>query len=117
VNITEEVKAVRKLHPTWSFEESWNYVMATHPVDTSTAESNRILAKHQPEKEKEDREELARVEGIAKNLMQRNRSLTFGSALAIVRLCSPKPAAVKATVPPTKPRTMLIRGSEGTWID
>jgi hypothetical protein len=63
---------------------------------------------------------------MARRLMARDRSLTFGVALERVRLCLPGVQAeikgllqqsVKAVESKPKGRTMLIRGSEGTWID
>jgi hypothetical protein len=117
MSLQTEIQAVQLSHPGWSFQESWDHLMSVKPeLARSSAESNRSSAKLVPAKEQEDREEFARVEGIARRLMERNRSLTFGSALSIVRLCSPKPA-VKAAESKPKPRTLLIRGCEATYID
>jgi hypothetical protein len=118
MSLLDEVKAVQRTHPGWSFQAAWDHVMALRPeLAASTAESNRVAAKLVHGKEQEDREEFARVEGIARRLMDRNRKLTFGAALGIVRLCSPKPVEVKAAEQKPKPRTLLIRGSEGTYVD
>jgi hypothetical protein len=57
MSLADEIQAVRKLHPSWSFEQSWNHVMTVKPgSDASTAESNRVAAKLAPQKEKEARE-------------------------------------------------------------
>jgi hypothetical protein len=94
-SLDDEVKKVRAANG-WDFQTAWDHITKTQPWRfTKSTEANRIQAKLQPQKEQEDREEFARVEGIARRLMERNRSLTFGSALSIVRLCSPKPV-VKA---------------------
>jgi hypothetical protein len=44
--------------------------------------------------------------------MERNRKLTFGATLGIVRLCSPKPLPVKAAAPDPKPKQTLIQAVE-----
>jgi hypothetical protein len=126
-NIAEEVKAVQKLYPTWSFEESWNHVRAAHPeFETISAEMNRLEAKQAPQKEKGTREKFAHIEVIARRLMQRNSKLTFCAALEITRNCLPavqaelaetlRQAAVAAE-PKPKERMLLIRGSEAEYID
>jgi hypothetical protein len=75
-----------------------------------------------PQKEKETRAKFEHVESIARRLMARDRSLTFGVALEITRNCLPRVQAeiadlVKASEPKPKPRMLLIRGSEGTYVD
>jgi hypothetical protein len=90
MNLADEIQAVRKLHPSWSFQTAWDHVMAVRPeLEASTAESNRVAAKLAPQKEKEARAKFEHVETIAKRLMARDRSLTFGVALDRVRLCLP----------------------------
>ena len=90
MNLADEIQAVRKLHPSWSFQTAWDHVMAVRPeLEASTAESNRVAAKLAPQKEKEARAKFEHVEAIAKRLMARDRSLTFGVALDRVRLCLP----------------------------
>jgi hypothetical protein len=127
MNLADEIQAVRKLHPTWSFEQSWNHVMALKPgLEASTAESNRVAAKLAPQKEKEMRGQFEHVESIARRLMARDGRLTFGRALEITRICLPGVQAeikdllrqsVKAVESEPKGRMLLIRGSEGTYVD
>jgi hypothetical protein len=89
--LSDEIQAVRKLHPTWSFEQSWSHVMALKPgLETSTAESNRIAAKAAPQREKETRAKYEHIESIARRLMANDSRLTFGVALERVRLCLPR---------------------------
>jgi hypothetical protein len=74
-------------------------------------------------KETETRERFSKIESVARRLMQRNPQLTFGAALEITRNCLPRVEAEIADLlrqpveAKPKGRTMLIRGSEGTWID
>jgi hypothetical protein len=126
--LSDEVKSLRASNPDWDFQTTWDHITKTQPWRfTKSAEANRILAKHQPQKQKEDRAKFEHVECIARRLMARDRSLTFGTALERVRLCLPGAQAeikgllqrskVKATESKPKGRTMLIRGSEGTYVD
>jgi hypothetical protein len=57
---------VQAQHPGWTFQQSWDYAEAAYPalVKSSTVQENRITVKQAPQKEKEEREEFARVEGI-----------------------------------------------------
>jgi hypothetical protein len=126
--LNDEVKLVRAANPSWDFQTAWDHITKTQPWRfTKSAETNRILAKHQPEKEIEDRAKFEHIEAIARRLMQRNPRLTFGAALEITRNCLPRVRAeisdlvrrsVKAVeTKPKKGRMLLIRGSEGTYID
>jgi hypothetical protein len=118
--LEEEIKTVRASHPDWSFETSWIFLTENRPqLFKATAESNRIAAQLRPQKEKEAQEEFDRVEGIARRLMARNGKLTFGAALEMVRLCSPKPGAPNAkplleakAVESVEPKIFLVRGIE-----
>jgi hypothetical protein len=127
-NLAEEIKAVRTAHPSWSFQESWNFLETTRPAlfAQSSAESNRIQAKLAPQLEREAYAKSAHVEVIARRLMARDSRLTFGRALEITRICLPRVQSeiedllrqpVKAVEPEPKGRTMLIRGSEGTYVE
>jgi hypothetical protein len=123
-NISDEVKAVRKLHPSWSFEQSWNHVMALNPeLEASWAESNRVAAKLAPQKEKEALAKFEHVEAIASRLMERNRKLTFGAALEITRNCLPRVQAdirdlLRQSVKAEEPKTYLVQSMEsGRRID
>jgi hypothetical protein len=108
-----------------SFEDAWNYVRAAHPdLENSTTESNRLEARLAPQKENEAREKFEHVESVARRLMERDRSLTFGIALERVKLCLPGVQAqlaeefrqaVKADDP--EPRTMLIMGDQASYVD
>lgn len=90
-NLGDEIQAVRKRHPSWSFEQSWNHVMAVRPeLGVSSVESNRVTVKATPQKKRETRAEYEHVEAIARRLMQRNSKLTFGCALEITRNCLPR---------------------------
>jgi hypothetical protein len=99
--------------------------MAAHPeFETCTVESNRIEAELAPQREKKTREKFEHIESVARRLMERNPRLTFGAALEMTRNCLPAVQAemadalrqsVKAVEP--MPRTLLIRGSEGTYVD
>jgi hypothetical protein len=80
--LSDKVQAVRKLHPTWSFEEAWRHVETVHPELVATAKAT-------PHKKKETCAEYEHVETIARRLMQRNSKLTFGCALEITRNCLP----------------------------
>src|SRR5258708_3001497 len=92
--IAEEVKAVRVAHPSWSFEESWNHVMAAQPWRSAkSAEANRVLAKHQPEKEREKRENYLRLEAVAEHLLRKNPRMTMSEALEIARVGLPSARA------------------------
>jgi hypothetical protein len=123
-SIGDEVKAVRKLHPSWSFEQSWNHVMALKPeLEASSAESNRVAAKLAPQKEQEARSKFEHVEAIARQLMQRNRKLTLGAALEITRTCLPGVQAgikdlLRQSVKAEEPKTYLVESIEtGRQLD
>jgi hypothetical protein len=126
-NIDDEVRAARAANPGWDFQTAWDHITQTQPWRFSkSVELNRLEAKAMPQKEKASREDFQHVEAIARRLMQRNPRLTFGAALQMTRDCLPTiqagmaeelRQAVKAVEPPPKPRTLSIRGSEGTYID
>lgn len=88
-NLTEEIKAVRDAHPSWSFQESWNFLETTRPAlfVQSSVESNRIQAKLAPQLERDAYAKSAHIEAIARRLMARDGRLTFGRALEITRIC------------------------------
>jgi hypothetical protein len=125
--LDEEIKAVRASNPSWTFEETFAHISKTQPCRfTKSAAACRLEAKAAPQKEIEARERFSKIESVAMRLMARDRSLTFGVALERVKLCLPGVQAeiegllrqsVKAVEPKPKPRMMLIRGSEGTYID
>jgi hypothetical protein len=88
MKLADEVKAVQTSHPGWTFQQSWDFLGKTRPelFVQSSVESNRIQAKLAPQAH----EKFEHIEAIAKRLMARDRSLTFGVALERVRLCLPK---------------------------
>jgi hypothetical protein len=89
--LADEVKAVQRSHPGWSFQESWDHLMSVKPeIARSTAESNRRQAKLSPAREKEARAQYKHVESIARRLLQRNPGLTMGRALEMTRYALPK---------------------------
>ena len=86
--LSDEVKLVRAANPGWDFQTAWNHITKTQPWRFSkSTEMNRLEAKLAPQKEEEAREKFAKVESIARRLMQRNSKLTFGAALEITRAC------------------------------
>jgi hypothetical protein len=94
VSIGDEVQAVRKLHPAWAFEQSWNHVMAVRPdLKTSTVESNRIEAKLAHFQERAKWKTEVQVEAAARQLMSADPRLCYGAALKCVRGEDPEPKA------------------------
>jgi hypothetical protein len=93
-NLDDEIQAVRKRHPSWSFQESWNHIMAVRPeLETSTAESNRIEAKLAPFQERAKWKTEARIEAGARALMAKDPRLPFGVALIRAREQHPEQSA------------------------
>jgi hypothetical protein len=120
--IGEEVLAVRAANPSWDFQRAWDHIAQTQPWRFSkSVEMNRLDAKEMPQKEKETREKFERVECIARRLMARDRSLTFGVALERVKLCLPQVQVQMANelrqAVERKSRTMLICGHEASYVD
>ena len=108
-SIGAEVRKLQAIHPTKSFKECWKLVAASRPdLENRSVAQNRADAKLAPQKEEEAREEFARIDGIARGLMDRNKTWTYGHALSIVRLCSPKPVKVAAAVP----KLLLVQAIE-----
>jgi hypothetical protein len=124
MSLQSEIQAVRKLHPSWSFEQSWNHIMALRPeLMAESSESNRVTARLAPQKEKEARAKFEHIESIARRLMQRDPKLTFGVALEITRNCLPRVQAeiadlLRQPVKAEEPKTCLVQGIEsGREID
>ena len=105
--IGEAAKLVKSQHPTWTFEQSWSYAEVVFPnlVKSSTTGSNGVTAKpfHQ-------------VEAAARVLMAADPLLPFSVALVRARGEMSRPE-IRAVEPKPKGRTMLIRGSEGIYLD
>jgi hypothetical protein len=116
--LSDEVKMVRAANPGWDFQTAWNHITKTQPWRFSkSTEMNRLEAKLAPQKEDEAREKFAKVESIARRLMQRNSKLTFGAALEITRTCLPRVQAEMAELvrPKSKemePKEFVEAGSE-----
>jgi hypothetical protein len=91
MTLADEVKAVQRSHPGWTFQESWSFLERSRPelFVQSSAERNRATAKAAPQKQEAARERFSKVESIARRLMQKNSKLTFGCALEIARTCLP----------------------------
>jgi hypothetical protein len=107
MTLADEVKAVQRSHPGWTFQESWSFLERSRPelFVQSSAERNRITAKAAPQKQEAARERFSKVESIARHLMQKNSKLTFGCALEIARTCLP---GVQAEI-----KELLRHGTDG----
>jgi hypothetical protein len=121
--LSDEVKLVQSANG-WDFQTAWNHITKTQPWRfAKSVEMNRLEARAIPQKEEETREKFAKVESIARRLMQRNSKLTFGAALEITRTCLPGVQAeikdlLEQSVKAEEPKTMLVQGVEcGRQID
>jgi hypothetical protein len=107
-----EVKAVQKARG-WDFTRAWSHVMAEQPAFARSS-STKVDGR-------EADRSYARIEAAAKRLVAESGGrLTMGEALRRARSECPevvKPAEIKAVEPKPKPRMLLIRGSEGTYVD
>jgi hypothetical protein len=122
--LSDEVKVVRAANPSWDFQTAWDHIAKTQPWRFSkSVEMNRLEAKLAPQKEEEAREKFAKVESIARRLMQRNSKLTFGAALEITRTCLPGVQAemadlLRQSVKTEEPKTYLVESIEtGRQLD
>ncbi len=124
-SLGEAVKLVHAQNPTWTFEESWSHAETIYPalVPSSSAASSRVDASAAPHLvEREKWRSQARIEAEARSLMARDPRLTMGVALERARSGASLAQAnhvqsVPEIEPKPKGRMLLIRGSEGTWVD
>jgi hypothetical protein len=124
--IGEAAKLVHAQNPTWTFERSWRHAETIHPelVKSATAEENRAT-KLAPQQDREKWQTQARVESVARALMAKEPGLPFGVALIRARGEEVKAAPATATLTRTtsvdtvepKPRMMLIKGHEASYVD
>jgi hypothetical protein len=89
--LDDELKIVRAANPLWSFEQCWSHVESHRPsLFSSTIEMNRLRAKERPGVELVKAQQQAKIERIARYLMQRNPAMTMGQALESTRLALPR---------------------------
>jgi hypothetical protein len=111
-DLMREVKAVQANHG-WDFTRAWSFVLEQQPA----YQRNR-LEKVESVAAKERR--YAMVEARAHALIRESGGrMTMGEALSRARRDEPEQA--RATSQPAEPvkngRMLLIRGSEGTYVD
>jgi hypothetical protein len=112
VDLLKEVQAVQR-NRGWTFDRSWSHVLATQPAyqRNSSTSTSLVAAKERS---------YAMVEARAHALIRESGGrMTMSEALSRARKGEPEQA--RATSQPAEPvkngRMLLIRGSEGTYVD
>jgi hypothetical protein len=97
-DVRAAVLEIQASHAGMSFEEAWD-VLEERVKPFMAGGASMSVALVLADGPAADREEFARVEGIARHLVAKNPKMSIAEAVSFVRLASPKSATVKAVEP------------------
>jgi hypothetical protein len=118
--LSQIVAATQEAHPSWSFQQAWDHVLAVQPglANTSAAEENRHTPKEVHHRELAKYKATCQLEVQARLLMSANPTLTFGTALQMAhqQFAEPVSQTGKGTVLVTAQYAMPLNDELPTVI-